>query len=252
MATTDHTSKLHAPITRDLLTRLRNALDGLTPEQLEDYLIENGGFQTDRIYEIVKSLETGIALNSIEGMDLEDGSNCKISGAYGPVNGKRTSFGWTIKIDNCVGAVRALIRNPNTGKTFEGKIPFSVHKNQKYLTITDCVRGPKFGKWTPVLQRSSPGQSLPHNQPKRSKMPCSPTDISLEHIDPRNHPLICGLRNDHNEIFAEGSYNYAKHNKFVPYRVGEYPAPVNHGDIGEFLIRGSWHVCEFFREWWHM
>lgn len=152
MATTDHTSKLHAPITRDLLTRLRNALDELTPEQQEKYLIENGGFQADRLYELVKSLETGIPLNSIVGMDLDDKSNCKISGAYGPVNGNGTSVGWTIKIDNCVGAVRVLIRNPKTGKTYEGKIPFSAHRNQRYLTITDCVRGPKFGKWTKYLK----------------------------------------------------------------------------------------------------
>ena len=152
MATTDHTSKLHAPIARDLLVRIRKALNELTPEQQEDYLIENGGFQTDRLYELVQSLETGIPLDSVEGKDLKDGSNCKISGAYGPVNGQCTSFGWTIKVDNCVGAVRALIRDPNTGKTFEGKIPFSAHKNQKYLTITDCVRGPKFGKWTKYLK----------------------------------------------------------------------------------------------------
>lgn len=77
-----------------------------------------------------------------------------------------------------------------------------------------------------------------------------PKGLTLEHIDPRDHPLIKGLENEFNEVLAEGSYNFGKCNKFVPYRVKDYPAPVNPGDIGEFLIGVDWHICEFFGEWW--
>lgn len=80
-------------------------------------------------------------------------------------------------------------------------------------------------------------------------MPCSPNDITLEHIDPLSHPLICGLRNDHNEIMAEGSYNYSKRNLFVPYR-GK--APQDRGDQCEFFTRGSWMLTDFLGEWWYM
>lgn len=82
-------------------------------------------------------------------------------------------------------------------------------------------------------------------------MPTSPTDICLEHIDPVNSDHICGLRVPLNEILAEGSYNYAKTNKFVPYRVKDHPAPVNPGDLCEFLINGDWVVLEFYSEPWH-
>jgi hypothetical protein len=77
--------------------------------------------------------------------------------------------------------------------------------------------------------------------------------LSLEHLDPRNHSLVCGLRNEFNEIIADFYYNSGKQNRFVPYRVCDYPAPVNPGDLGEFLIDGEWKVCEFAvkgGEWW--
>ena len=80
-------------------------------------------------------------------------------------------------------------------------------------------------------------------------MPCSPNDITLEHIDPRVHPLICGLLNIHNEIIASGSYNYSKRNLFVPYRG---VAPVNKGDVCEFFIKGEWMATDFLGEWWNM
>lgn len=82
-------------------------------------------------------------------------------------------------------------------------------------------------------------------------MPTSSSQITLEHIDPINHDLICGLRNCFNEILAIGGYNYSKTNKFVPYRVHEYGAPVNYGDMGEFLINGEWTVTEFGGDEWH-
>jgi hypothetical protein len=78
------------------------------------------------------------------------------------------------------------------------------------------------------------------------------TDITLEHIDPKVHPLISGLCNDFNEVLADASYNYAKRNLFVPYRVKDYPPPTNPGDLCEFLIRGYWTVTEFFGDWWLM
>ena len=77
--------------------------------------------------------------------------------------------------------------------------------------------------------------------------------INLEHIDPKKSKWVSGLENDFNEILADESYNKSKNNRFVPYRVGDYPAPVNSGDLGEFLINGEWVVCEFnVKEgiWW--
>jgi hypothetical protein len=75
--------------------------------------------------------------------------------------------------------------------------------------------------------------------------------LTLEHIDPCNGVLVSGLRNQFNEVLADDSYNYRKTNRFVPYRVCEYPAPVTFGDIGEFLISGEWVVCEFGGDaWW--
>lgn len=75
-------------------------------------------------------------------------------------------------------------------------------------------------------------------------------DLSLEHIDPIDHLLVCGLKVTLNEVIAEASYNYSKANLFVPYRIHDYPAPVHPGDLGEFWINGGWVVTEFIGEWW--
>ena len=80
-----------------------------------------------------------------------------------------------------------------------------------------------------------------------------PGDITLEHIDPRTHPLISGfegLQGYLNEVLATRSYNSIKNNWFVPYRVCDHPAPVTFGDIGEFLIQDFWCVTEFGGQWW--
>lgn len=69
--------------------------------------------------------------------------------------------------------------------------------------------------------------------------------VNLEHIDPRKSKFVCGLKNDYNEIIADESYNKSKNNRFVPYRVCDYPAPVTYGDIGEFLIGEEWVVRRF-------
>ena len=77
--------------------------------------------------------------------------------------------------------------------------------------------------------------------------------LTLEHIDPRNGVLVSGLENEFNEILADYSYNSRKINRFVPYRVRNYSAPINEGDVGEFLIGGEWVVCEFMVKgglWW--
>ena len=75
--------------------------------------------------------------------------------------------------------------------------------------------------------------------------------ITVEHIDPRTHHLICGLENEFNEIMADHSYNSRKTNRFVPYRVCEHNAPVTFGDYAEFLIEDEWVVCEFGGAvWW--
>jgi hypothetical protein len=90
-------------------------------------------------------------LDSVEGRDLADGSNCKLTARYGPVNGQRTAYGWIIKVTNCTGDVRAILHNPGDGKTYEAYIPFEEHQNQRYITITDCKRGEKFGRWTKYI-----------------------------------------------------------------------------------------------------
>ena len=75
--------------------------------------------------------------------------------------------------------------------------------------------------------------------------------ISLEHIDPKRGVLVCGFENELNEVVADSSYNSRKVNRFVPYRVCQYSAPTNFGDLGEFLIRGEWVICEFGGpNWW--
>lgn len=80
---------------------------------------------------------------------------------------------------------------------------------------------------------------------------CKCSMLTIEHIDPRKGVLISGLKNDFNEIIADNSYNSRKSNRFVPYRVCDYPAPVTFGDICEFLIEEKWVVCEFGGQlWW--
>lgn len=75
--------------------------------------------------------------------------------------------------------------------------------------------------------------------------------IDLDHIDPKNGVLICGLCNEFNEIVSDSTYNIRKTNRFVPYRVCNYPAPTVFGEEGEFLIGGDWKICEFGGpEWW--
>jgi len=75
--------------------------------------------------------------------------------------------------------------------------------------------------------------------------------FTVEHIDPQKGVLVSGLDVESNLIIADESYNKRKTNRFVPYRVKDYPAPVNFGEIGEFLIREEWVVCEFGgEEWW--
>ena len=75
--------------------------------------------------------------------------------------------------------------------------------------------------------------------------------LTLEHIDTIKGELVCGLKNQFNEILANSTYNERKNNRFVPYRVCEYPAPVSFGDTAEFLIEGQWVICEFGGiTWW--
>jgi len=77
--------------------------------------------------------------------------------------------------------------------------------------------------------------------------------FTVEHIDPRNHSLVCGRKVIENEIICDHSWNSAKQNRFVPHRICDFPAPINPGDLGEFLIGGNWVVCEFAVKggiWW--
>jgi hypothetical protein len=74
---------------------------------------------------------------------------------------------------------------------------------------------------------------------------------TIEHFDPQKHSLVCGLDVKLNLSVVEESYNKSKTNRFVPYRVCDYSAPQFFGEIGEFLIKDEWVVCEFGGpEWW--
>jgi hypothetical protein len=148
MATTDRAAQLHEPLCRGLLERLNAQTENMTFDERFDYLVRTGVVDAGRLYEIVSSLETGIALESVDGKDLADGSNCKLSGSYGPVNGQQTAYGWRINVQNCVGDVRALLHHPKEKKTYELHVPLDAHRNQKWLTVTDCKRGARFGRFT--------------------------------------------------------------------------------------------------------
>jgi hypothetical protein len=148
MATTDRAAQLHEPLCRELLERLNAQTAEMSFEERFEYLVKTGVVDASRLYEVVSSLETGIPLESVDGKDLADDSNCKLTGAYGPVNGQGTSYGWRINVENCVGDVRALLRHPREKKTYEMHIPLEAHRHQKWLTITDCKRGARFGRFT--------------------------------------------------------------------------------------------------------
>jgi len=75
--------------------------------------------------------------------------------------------------------------------------------------------------------------------------------FTVEHIDPKKGMLVSGLDIEINLIIADEKYNKRKTNRFVPYRVKTYPAPISFGEVGEFLIGDEWVVCEFGgTEWW--
>jgi hypothetical protein len=74
--------------------------------------------------------------------------------------------------------------------------------------------------------------------------------FNTDHIDPRNHHLVCGLKQETNEITVTETYNKHKKDRFIPYRVKDYPSPEVFGDVAEFLVRGEWVVCEFGGKEW--
>lgn len=148
MATTDHSAKLHSELCTKLMARFSAQMKGATARELIEYMIDKGVIDCSRLYEIVTSLETGIPLDSVCGRDLADNSDCKLSAAFGPVNGQKTAFGWRIKVANSAGDIRAILHNPKDSRTYEANIPHREHSSQKYITITDCKKGARFGRWT--------------------------------------------------------------------------------------------------------
>jgi len=73
----------------------------------------------------------------------------------------------------------------------------------------------------------------------------------VDHIDPLKSEFVCGFDIQLNAISADISYNRAKSNAFVPYRVKDHLAPQRFGDLCEFLIQGEWIICEFgSTKWW--
>lgn len=75
---------------------------------------------------------------------------------------------------------------------------------------------------------------------------------SIDHIDPLNGKIVCGLDNTLNTLSVDSPYNSRKVNRFVPYRLeGDVITHVEFGDWGTFLIGGEWVFCEFGGdEWW--
>jgi len=154
MATTDRAAALHEPLCRDLMQRFVLQTPDSDMIGRVEYLIETGVIDAARLFEVVTSLEEGIDLKSVDGCDLADNSNCKITGRFGPVNGQSTAFGWRVKVSNCIGDARVLLHNPDTNETFTGVIPYAEFKDQKWLTITLCKGKKKFGRWTPFITES--------------------------------------------------------------------------------------------------
>jgi len=74
----------------------------------------------------------------------------------------------------------------------------------------------------------------------------------IDHIDPRNSDLICGLDVRINKIILDSTTNNRKSNRFVPYMVD--PDMAVHQEFGDwaiFLIQDKWCWCEFGgAEWW--
>lgn len=82
-------------------------------------------------------------------------------------------------------------------------------------------------------------------------MPSRTTLKTVDHIDPTNGILVCGLDVPLNINHTTHIYNARKQNRFVPYRVDLFPPPQYFGDVCEFLIDDEWVVCEFGGEqWW--
>lgn len=153
MATTDNAAALHEPLCRDLMKRFVLQTPELDMMGRIEYLIQTGAIDACRLFEVVASMETGIPMDSVDGKDLADGSNCKLTGSFGPVNGQKTAYGWRIKVSNCIGDVRALLHHPETGEMYEAHIPFDEFNGQNYITITWCKGRKKFGRWTRFINK---------------------------------------------------------------------------------------------------
>lgn len=82
---------------------------------------------------------------------------------------------------------------------------------------------------------------------KRKPRNCGSNKVGmwLDHIDPIDSDHICGFEILSNEIIRPKDYNLEKNNRFVPYFIGDYPAPKEFGDVGEFLINGERTVVTF-------
>ena len=74
----------------------------------------------------------------------------------------------------------------------------------------------------------------------------------IDHIDPKNSDLICGLDVRINQIVLDAKTNIRKNNRFVPYMVDpDMAVHQEFGDWGIFLIQDKWQWCEFGgSEWW--
>ncbi len=91
-------------------------------------------------------------------------------------------------------------------------------------------------------------------------------DPDVDHIDPlwkegRDYQLVCGWDDPLNYCERESTFNTAKSNRFLPWRVisGEISSvPINQGDLCLFLvgadierdIPGEWVLMEFLSEEW--
>jgi len=74
----------------------------------------------------------------------------------------------------------------------------------------------------------------------------------IDHIDPSNSDLVCGLDTKANKMVLDWTTNNRKSNRFVPYRVDcRIAVHKEYGDWGFFLINEEWCLCKFGGpEWW--
>lgn len=151
MATNDNTAALMAKDCRRLIKAYKGYFPKMSSSDLIDRWVEEGVIDASALLELVHAEEYGLRRDSRNGRDLSDGSNSKLSCSYNPLNAQQTAFGWRFKIRNVESDIIVRFSNPAHEEVYGGRIPHAEFKGQKYLVITDCVKGGvqagKYGKY---------------------------------------------------------------------------------------------------------